>query len=150
MNINMYESIDEMPIFNWFKCIENKDYLYCAKDAKKANLEACKIAFSVLYEEYIDTFGINKQLGEIIDLQNQILVLKIDLILSNDNTIKTFIELKELELEAVLNVKQTKTNFAKIAIEKYLGFRINEKEVTVKEYYDYLLAIQEDNGKPTD
>ena len=72
------------------------------------------------------------------------------MVLSDDKAIKTFIELKELELADKLNVKQSKTNTAKVAIEKYLGFRINEKEVTVKEYYDYLQAIKEDNGRATD
>ena len=146
----MYESIDEMPIYNWFKCVELKDYSYCAKDRVKADLEACQIKFSELYAEYIDTFGISQQLNDILSLQNEILVLKIDLTLTKDNGIKTFIELKELELADKLNVKQSKTNTAKVAIEKYLGFRINEKEVTVKEYYDYLQAIKEDNGRATD
>lgn len=146
----MYDSIDEMPIYNWFKCVELKDYSYCAKDRLKADLEACQIKFSELYAEYIDTFGISQQLSDIISLQNEILVLKIDMVLSDDKAIKTFIELKELELADKLNVKQSKTNTAKVAIEKYLGFRINEKEVTVKEYYDYLQAIKEDNGRATD
>ena len=146
----MYNSIDEMPIYNWFKCVELKDYSYCAKDKSKADLEACQIKFSELYAEYIDTFGISQQLNDILSLQNEILVLKIDLTLTKDNGIKTFIELKELELADKLNVKQSKTNTAKVAIEKYLGFRINEKEVTVKEYYDYLQAIKEDNGRATD
>jgi hypothetical protein len=146
----MYESIDEMPIYNWFKCVELKDYSYCAKDKNKSDLEACQIRFSELYAEYIDTFGISQQLNDILSLQNEILVLKIDLTLTKDNGIKTFIELKELELADKLNIKQSKTNTAKVAIEKYLGFRINEKEVTVKEYYDYLQAIKEDNGRSTD
>ena len=148
--MGLYTSIDEMPIYNWFKCVELKDYSYCAKDRLKADLEACQIKFSELYAEYVDTFGISQQLQDILGLQNEILVLKIDMVLTNDKTIRTFIELKELELKDKLNVKQSKTNTAKVAIEKYLGFRLNENEVTVKEYYDYLQAIKEDNGGATD
>ena len=146
----MYESIDEMPIYNWFKCVELKDYSYCAKDRVKCDLEACQIAFSELYAEYVDTFGISQQLQDILGLQNEIDILKIDMVLTNDRGYLTFIELKELELADKLNVKQSKTNTAKVAIEKYLGFRLNEKEVTVKEYYEYLQAIKEDNGRATD
>ena len=122
----------------------------CTQGHRCQTTQACQIKFSELYDEYIDTFGISQQLNDILSLQNEILVLKIDLTLTKDNGIKTFIELKELELADKLNVKQSKTNTAKVAIEKYLGFRINEKEVTVKEYYDYLQAIKEDNGRSTD
>jgi len=78
------------------------------------------------------------------------LLMKIEKALTNDNTIESFIKLKELELADKLNVKQSKVNTSKVAIEKYLGFRLNEKEVSVKEYYDYLEAIKLDNGRTTD
>ena len=146
----MYNSIDEMPIYNWFKCVELKDYSYCAKDRLKADLEACQIKFSELYSEYIDTFGISQQLNDILSLQNEILVLKIDMVLSEDKAIKTFIELKELELADKLNVKQSKHSDSIILIEKYRRFEVDEHKLSVLKYYNYLQAIKEDNGRATD
>ena len=94
----MYTNIDEFPIYNWFKCIELKDYTYCAKDRTKADLNKCEVAFSEMYAQYIDTFGISDALKNILDIQNEILILKIDRAVEKDKTIDTFIALKELEL----------------------------------------------------
>ncbi len=147
-----YKSIYDIPVFNWFKCIDSKEYKYCLiniNDYKESINDKCIETFSNLYTEYIDTFGISQTLTDIIETQNEILLMKIEKAINEDKTLDTFITLKELELKDKLNVKQTKTNTAKVAIEKYLGLRINEKEVTVKEYYDYLEAIKEDNGRAT-
>jgi len=148
----VYTSIEDMPVYNWFKCIENKEYKYVLVDPKTYIQGAEKEytdAFKVVYNEYVDTLGVSEQLQDIIAIQNEIWVLKIDKALTGDNFFNTLIELKELELVDKLKVKQSKTNTAKIAIEKYLGFRVNEREVTVKEYYDYLEAIKE-HGRSTD
>lgn len=146
--MNFYTSIDELPIYNWFKCIDKKEYTYVVK-LGNATDDECKEQFSKLYEEYIDTFGISQQLQGIIEKQNEILVLKIDKVLTEDRTLQFFIDMKELELKDLMEVKQTGINKNKVLIEKYLGFRLNEKEVTVKEYYEYLEALKE-NGRSTD
>ena len=151
--MELYTHIDEMPIYNWFKCIESKDYTYCLIKRKvcvEDELNECMDAFNEMYCQYIDTFGIGENLQEILRLKNQILSYKIDIALTNDTSIQTFIDIKEIELNGLMDNKGTKTNTAKVAIEKYLGFRLNEKEVTVSEYYNYLKAIQEDNGRATD
>lgn len=149
--MELYKDISDFPIYNWFKCVDLKDYSYTMINRKECNehqLNECMEAFESLYCQYVDTYGISEQLQDIISLQNQILVHKIDMATTGDKSIKMFIQIKEIELNDLLNVKQNKVNTSKVAIEKYLGFRINEKEVTVKEYYDYLEAIKE-NGRAT-
>lgn len=147
--MKLYNSIEEMPVYNWFKCIDLKDYSYCAIDKVNVDLEKCKEAFSNLYNEFLDTFGINESLKQVIELQNEITILKIDKVLTENNSLQTFIELKQIELDELINVKAEKTKTYKVEIEKFLGFRINEKEVSVKEYYEYLEALKE-NGRATD
>jgi len=149
----IYTSIEDMPIYNWFKCIDTKDYSYCSSERKNITedvLKECEIAFNTCYDEFIYTFGISPELAEIIRIKNKILMLKIDIALTGDKSLENFIEIEEIQLNERLEVKQTKTNTYKVAIEKYLGFRLNEKEVTVKEYYEYLQAIKENHGRATD
>lgn len=143
--MKLYTTIEDLPAYNWFKCVENKEYKYTLVDEKKYKddlKDECENAFNNLYCEFIDTFGISKELGDIVNLQNQILALEIDIALGK-KTAKTFLNIKKLELEEKLNVEKPKTNLHKVAIEKYLGFRLNLKEVTTLEYYNYLYAIKE-------
>lgn len=147
--MTFYTSIDYMPVYNWFKCIEDKRYQFCMvnpKHFKDSILAKAKAAFSKIYAEYVDTFGVAESLQDIIAKENEILCLKIDKAITGDAFLETMIEIKQIELADLLKEKPTKTNFAKVAIEKYMGFRLNEREVTVREYYDYLNVIKSENN----
>lgn len=147
--MKLYTDIADMPIFNWFKCIDTKDYSYVLVERKKCNrdeLLKCELAFSELYAQFLDTFGISDNLQAILRLQNQILVHKIDLVLTGDATNEVFIDIKEIELNKLLEVKEVKGNSAKVAIEKMLGFAINERTVSVKSYYEYINELKKENN----
>lgn len=151
--MKLYKDISDFPIYNWFKCIDTKDYSWCMierKQCDKAQLNECELAFSDMYSQYLDTFGVSDDLQAILRLQNQITIHKIDYVLTGDATHEVFIDIKEIELAKLMEVKEVKGNSAKVAIEKYLGFRINEKEVSVKEYYEYINVLKAENGRETD
>lgn len=142
-NMSFYTKIEDFPAYNWFKCIENKEYKYTLIDVNKytdKQKNKCEDAFNTLYCEFIDIFGISRELGDIVSIQKQILVLEIDIALGKKSA-KTFLNIKKLELDEKLNIEKPKTGSHKIAIEKYLGFRLNLKEVSVLEYYNYLNAL---------
>lgn len=141
-----YNDISDFPIYNWLKCIDNKDYTYCMverRSVSESELKECEIAFSTMYEQFLDTFGVSDNLQSIIRLQNQILVHKIDLALTGDMTNEVFIDIKQIELDKLLEVKQVKGNSAKVAIEKMLGFQLNERTTSVKSYYEYINELKE-------
>lgn len=147
--MNLYNDIADMPIFNWFKCIDLRDYSYVLverKEVKGDELLKCELAFSELYAQFLDTFGISDNLQAILRLQNQILVHKIDLALTGDATNEVFIDIKQIELQKLMEVKEVKGNSAKVAIEKMLGFAINERTVSVKSYYEYINELKKENG----
>ncbi len=144
-----YDDIADLPIYNWFKCIDTKDYSYVLLERKKCNsdeLLKCELVFGELYSQFLDEFGVSDNLQAIIRLQNQILIHKIDLALTGDATNEVFIEIKEIELAKLLEVKELKGNSAKVAIEKMLGFAINERTVSVKSYYEYINELKKENG----
>lgn len=144
-----YDDIADLPIYNWFKCIDTKDYSYVLVERKKCNsdeLLKCELVFGDLYSQFLDEFGVSDNLQAIIRLQNQILVHKIDFVLTGDATNEVFIDIKEIELKKLLEVKEVKGNSAKVAIEKMLGFAINERTVSVKSYYEYINELKKENG----
>ncbi len=150
--MKLYESIEDMPVYNWFKCIELKDYSWCLVDKievkKDSDLQKLTDCFEKLYCQFIDRFGISKELQDIIDIQNQIKVLEIDLALGT-KTAKIFLNIKYLELEDKMKSDGSKKSTHKVAIERFLGFKIDLKTTTVTEYYEYLNELR-DNGRSTD
>lgn len=145
-----YTSIDDMPIYNWFKCVENSQFAWCLKEQKELNVteaEKCKDAFNSIYNQFLDKYGISETLKDIIELQNKILVNRIEIALDGDKSRLLFIKIDTIELNKLLEAKSPPANYSKIAIEKAMGFQINTKQTTVTEYYDYLEAIKQDNGR---
>lgn len=137
-----------MPVYNWNKIIEKQLYQYVLvdlKEHKEKNELLYKQQFEVLYNEFLDTFGINDHLKSIIELQNEIVLYKIDIALTGDKSLTALQQLAEQRLQKKIEVKKTSTNLVKVHIEKFMGFRIDEKQVTVYEYYNYLKALE--NGK---
>jgi len=137
-----------MPVYNWNKIIEKQLYQYVLidlKEHKEENKLLYKQQFELLYNEFLDTFGINDHLKSIIELQNEIVLYKIDIALTGDKSLTALQQLAEQRLQKKIEVKKTSTNLVKVHIEKFMGFRIDEKQVTVDDYYNYLKALE--NGK---
>lgn len=138
-----YTTIEDLPVYNWNKIIEEQKYNYILLNPSEKNFDVnkCKNQFALIYEEFIDVFGINEQLRGIIELQNEITIYKIDIALG-EKSLDALLKLTESKLKKKLEKKESKGNLTKVYIEKFLGFRLNEKEVTVYEYYNYIKALE--------
>lgn len=142
-----------MPIRNWFDCINTNDYTNVLKKKRECSedeVKQCEVMFSRIHEQYLDSFGIPSQLIDILALKRQILILKIDIELTGDKSINTFVLAKEAELAELTKDKDSKVSSNKIEIEKFLKIRISEKDLSVYDYYDYLNHIKESYGRSTD
>lgn len=148
-----YDSIEELPIWNWFKIQENDDVSYLLKAQSKLNddqkIELGQV-FERIYQEFLKLFGISDEFYQIISLRREIAIMKLDMYLNNDASMETFIEIKELELAKLLKSNEgSTTHELKARIEKFMGFRLDEKMVSVKEFYSYIELIKKEfkNGK---
>lgn len=143
--IEIYQSIDELPVFNWFKIHEKNDLAYLLvkkhKITGKMN-EQLEEAWGNIYTEYLDTFGINNSFRQILLLKKEIACYELEMFIKGDKSIITFIKIAKWQLKKLLNEKPSSTiDEFKVQIERYMGFRLNTKEVTVKEYYTYINAL---------
>lgn len=144
-----YLSIEDLPIYNWFKIHETNDRSYLIKEGNKrwATDKALNDAWGRVFSEFIDTFGISDSFREILSLKRDIMQHRLRLEYSGDGTNKTFIKIKELHLSELLQEEggEKKVNEVKVYIEKFVGFRIDEKTTSVKEYYTYLKVFADSN-----
>lgn len=148
--IKYYESIKELPIERWFKLAETNDLRWLLKE-KKQRLrlrESVKLqgAYELIYQEYMNKFGVNEQLIRVMELKRDIAVLKLDMAINEDPTRETFIDIKEAELKVLMdgNNKSNSINM-KAYIEKYMGFYLDTKVITVEDFYSYMEIIDKEN-----
>lgn len=143
----LYDSIETMPIYNWFKINETNDLRWVLKDFNAQigiNAKALLNAWNKIFDEFIEVFGIPDKLREIMEMKRDIMILESQVALKGDRTRLPFIEIKRDALEKLLkSEKKGVINQAKIYVEKFMGFRLNEKETSVKEFYGYVNALNE-------
>ncbi len=148
---NLYCSIDELPIYNWWKVNQTKDYSYLLKDKSIVCDEIIlKNTWELLYREFLSTFGISESFKDYLELIRDIEILKLEKAIEQEEYLQTFIDIKEAELSEIVDQKnEDKFDKVRAYISKFMAFRIDEKVVTVKEYYGYLKLLEESaaNGK---
>jgi hypothetical protein len=123
-------------------------------EGEKLNEEIADILLILwenIFAEYINTFGVGSEYKNVLRLQTEIVTLKNEILQKGKKSNITFIKIKQLELDELLKTKKVDNiDLTKVAVEKALGFRLNEKEITVKEYYNYIYALNKlavKNGK---
>ncbi len=101
-------------------------------------------AWNQIYTEYISVFGWDDSFKSIIEKRVEIARLRLKKIITWDESLQTFIDLKELQLEKMqkqVNGKGSDIYKIKNAIEKHLGMRVPLAETSVREFYSYLKDI---------
>lgn len=134
-----YSSIDEMPIYNWFKC--NKGELkYVVKEGKEVDEIKCHEAFKAIYDEYLKTFGVGDRYEEYLKVQLRITEYNCDFVITGNRKILNKIDQLEERLRNMeMNNGESATPEKVIMyLSKWLGFHIPQKETTVSEYFTWI------------
>lgn len=139
MSEKYYLNIEDMPLYNWHKCI-NSDYYYVRKDEKQIDLPECEIAFKKVYDSYMNVFGIDKKYKQQIEIIKKIALLQCDYLITKDKFKLTQIEVENAKLEMFNTEKSNNITLQTtlIYLSKWLGYRLDWREVSVYEYYTLL------------
>tara|TARA_R110002153_G_scaffold7_3_gene69 strand:- start:3734 stop:4234 length:501 start_codon:yes stop_codon:yes gene_type:complete len=142
-----YYNIDELPLYNWVKLTEKREYIYTRKDLKKGTDELDIKAYEILYEDYIATFGLNKLYKKLLEQMKKKALAELDFVITGERFKLTLIELEVKKLEAMLNNNNNETTIEQtlVHISKWVGTWINAKNITVKEYFNLVNEIQNEN-----
>ena len=141
-----YKDIDDLPVWNWFKINETDDITYLLHEKRKVNSKEqdyLQRIFQKIYAKFIDTFGMNDMLRRVLELRRDIAVLQLEKSINNDSSRQTFIDIKEAELKGIIleAEKETNTNI-KAYLDKFMGFHIDERKISVKDYYSYISLLK--------
>jgi hypothetical protein len=146
--LSYYTSIDELPVYNWFKIQETSDLNYLVKGSETGEVLTLASIWQNLYREFLDTFGISDALRKSMELKRDIEMLYIEMAMTDDKSLMTEIKIKEWEQQESVKTQTTvKYNEVKVYVEKWLSFKLDEKTTTVKEYYSYLQVLEKEATK---
>jgi len=149
----IYNSIDDLPLWNFKKISETKDLKYLLKDENaNAKPDEFEKAWSRISEELNQVNGVSDQVQKWVLLRSDLERLYIDYILSKDQSIITEINIKKRQLERMEKQFESEGgNFDEqiASVELFFKFHIDEKNTTVKRFFNYikLMKKQADHGR---
>lgn len=154
----VYNSIEELPIYNFKKVIETSSYLYMVKSGtfKKKYIKDVVDAWENCYNEYIQHFGLNSMYKSILTQEEKIAKLKLDRWLKNLKHLNAIIKAEESRLSEMLKPEKAKKSFEEdiAIIQKYNGVALDPKQTSTKLFFTYVKLmekeaneIKKENGK---
>tara|TARA_S200002703_G_scaffold76187_1_gene65817 strand:+ start:432 stop:878 length:447 start_codon:yes stop_codon:yes gene_type:complete len=143
--MQIWSSIDELPVFYYFKVIEKGDLKYLIETDSKSTPEETKLNQLIKAWDNIQTELIELNMKDpkyMADLQGQKrhYLRKIKATLSQKTVDQIHYERYKPQYE-----NEDKFDYDKslAILEKHLGFSINDKQMTVKRYYTHLQLMKE-------
>ena len=135
LNKNYYDNIKDIILWNWWK-VQEGNIEFTRLNSTKGTDEEDEEAYIRINDSYIDEFGIDKTQLEIIELQRRIAMLQCDYVIEEDRFILNEINRLEKEImEMLTNKNGGDRDGLVIHLEKWLGFKIDEKKITANKFY---------------
>lgn len=141
-----YTSIDDLPQYNWRMISEKNDlsFLLINKHQKFDKVKIGKV-FEQIKDEYIDTFGINENYKKILELKKNIACLELEMAATGERFIKNHIKIATIELNSLLKATdKSKPYETTVRLSKHMGFAINERTISVREYAEMVEVMRND------
>lgn len=136
----IWNSIEEMPIWNWNKIIESGDltYMYIDQNIKGFYSKRLMDTWMDLQEQHIREFGIDDLLRIRMKKMTKLIKLNIRYVQTRDRSLLNLIEIAEADLNATETHFDMRFHKVLDIVSTSKGFRINPKEYTVIEWYHAL------------
>lgn len=148
--MKFWESLEEMPVWNWQKVLETSDHHYLLREpegGKDADILAdLEKLWRKLQDAFIDRFGLSKRYVSIERKRLGVERLQLKYMSSGDKSLLPVIEVRKRELEAMIREQkqEKKQPFEEqvVLLETHLGFFIDTRKVSVSRYYTYIQVYE--------
>lgn len=141
----LYNSIENLPIYNWNKINTTNDLRYLAKDYDNAKVDKTYYdMFSQIYNQYYQHFGISDNLREYLKAKSSIEVMKYDYVVTNNSILLSRINIKEEEIQKLYESNQ-QDFFEQVEIlTRWRKIPIDTKTMSVVEFNTILNQYQKE------
>ena len=130
-----YNSIDNLPIWNYNKIIETGDF-------KKYGVTPEN--WELIEREFFNKIGYGEKYFEILRIKTTILLNKAKYYKTENKGLKTLIEVEKAKLKQTIGVQAgSDFNLMVAQISKFMAFRVDVKNISVSEFYSYVKLAQQ-------
>ena len=147
--LETYNSIEELPIGNFQKVMKNGDLKQMIVKGvfKKKHIQQLENAWINCYNQYLQTFGLNKMYVLVLDQEEKIAKLICDRWIKDLKHLNGVIKHEEQVLkQMILPTKGEKKSFEEdlAIIQKHNGFVIDQKTTSVKMFFTYVKMLEKE------
>jgi len=141
-----YHSIEFFMMDSWLKC-QGGDLTHTRLDIEIGDAEEDLTAWEALNYDYVMTFGLTRKHIHMMQLQKQLMLLRMDLIITEDMFLHNHIEDLEMEINGLVSSTESgniTTTF--ILLSKWMNQKVAANNTTVKEFFT-MLELYGKDGK---
>jgi hypothetical protein len=98
-----------------------------------------------IYNEYLGEFGLSDNYEEILKQKKKIASLQADYLITGDRILINYVNIEKEQLKVLTKRDKTKDITFREGIaqlEKSQGFKINTRQLSVADYYNYLISLK--------
>ena len=140
MKKDYFNSIEDLPIWNWWRIAETGNQIYLHKEADYSKEDYTLVSlWNRLQDEYLNEFGITQEFQDVLKLKKKRINAKTNFLITEDRFILNEIEEIEIDIKETMSSKITvNKDETVIMLETKLNRELNPKKISVKKYYNYI------------
>ena len=140
MKGDYFNSIEVLPIWNWWKIAETGNLIYLhKKDYYEGEDYTLIELWNKLQNEYLDEFGITEEFRKILSLKKKWINKKVEFLTTGERFKLTEIDIIESDIAETMDSKvSVDKDDTIITLERKLGRELDPKQISVKKYYKYI------------
>ena len=147
--LELYTTIEDLPIGNFQRIMKEGDlkYMIYKGKFKKKHLPKLEKAWINYYNQYLQTFGLNKMYLLVLEQEEKIAKLICDRWIKDLKHLNGVIKHEEQVLkQMILPTKGVKKSFEEdlAIIQKHNGFVIDPKKTSVKMFFTYVKMLEKE------
>lgn len=141
MQTGYYNSIEILPLWNWWKIAETGNLVYLYKrEIYKGEDWSLSDKWDIIMNEFLNDYGLTPEYQELLRLKKEWIEKRTDYLLNGMDRFLMFeSELIEIDIKDAMSIKiKAKKEDTVIMLEEKLGRELDPKKITVKKYHDYI------------
>ena len=144
--MNYFLTIDKLTMDRWLKCQEG-DLTALRVDPAIGSEEQDFVAWELVNQNYIETFGVSRKHVRYLQLQKELLIVRLEMLITGDKFLLNRIDDIEREMTSVFISDQPNQNITTtfIHLSKFMGYRITAETISVLEFFTMIEEYGKNN-----